>query len=200
MTSTKLIRWSGLFCMLAGILYALAALIHPAGEDVSSITASLWVPAHTLGGIGAVSLLFGLIGLYARQAAKTGWLMLVGFVLAFVGSTMLAMEEFQSVTVMPLIAAEVPKLIKEASLSGSTLVFGVVFLVSFFLGFLLFAIAIMRARVLPVWSGLLLILGLVLSFGGPWSHVIGIIAAGVFGLGVASMGYALWSEKDQVQP
>lgn len=193
MTRTNLIRWAGLACVLSGILYAMAAAIHPSGEDVLSIVSALWVPAHILGGISAVLLLFGLLGLYGRQLEASGSLMLVGFVLAFIGTTLLATEEFQSATVMPLIAAKAPTLLEGTSTAGAALAFGLLFLVSFFLGYLLFGIATVRARVLPRWSGLLLILGLLLSLGGSISHLVSIIAAIILGLGLAWMGYAVWS-------
>jgi hypothetical protein len=42
MSPANLIRWSGLISLLAGVLYALAALLHPVGEDLT-VSASLWV-------------------------------------------------------------------------------------------------------------------------------------------------------------
>ena len=58
------------------------------------------------------------------------------------------------------------------------------------------------AGVLPRWSGLLLIIGVsffMISeaplFDRTLSHVIVTVGDVVFGLGLAWMGYALWSEK-----
>lgn len=198
MVTTKLIKWSGLASVLAGVLYAFAALIHPAGEDVASILMPAWVPAHILGAASAIFMLFGFVGLYARQAEKAGWVGLTGFVLVFVGSAFLMAEEFQSVVFSPIAAVKAPTLIEESTNSGSIPVFGLVFLVSFALGFILFGIATMRSGVLPRWSGLVLIMGLLLTFGGQISHGVGIIAAIVIGGSLAWMGYALWSEKPQV--
>ena len=199
MTSTKLIRLSGIFSILAGILYALSALIHPAGEDVGSIASVFWVPAHLLGSIAAIFILFGLMGLYGSQLVRTGWLGFIAFFLAFVGSAMLGIEESQSVTMAPLLAGKAPALLEQSSLAGPALIFGLIFLVSFFLGFLLLGIASMRAGVLPRWSGLLLILGLVLTLGGQMSHLVGIIAAVVFGAGLAWMGSAVWSGRMETE-
>lgn len=195
MSTSKLIRWSGMASILAGVLYTVGTLIHPAGEDVAAIASSTWVPAHALSAAAALFMLLGLVGLYARQVEKTGWLGLLGFVLAFIGSAILGSEQFQAATLMPIIASKAPTLIEESSTSSSALIFGLVLLLSFVLGFLLFGIAVMRAGVLPRWSGLVLIIGLLLSFGGAISQVIGIIAAVVFGAGLAWMGYALWTSK-----
>jgi hypothetical protein len=185
MSTAKLIRWSGLANILAGVLYFLAVLIHPAGEDAAAMLLPTWVPAHVLGGVSAVFLLFGLIGLYARQAEKTGWLGFIGFLLTFTGTIFLAVEEFPAATINP-------------SIPPAALVVFLMLSVPFTLGFLLFGVVTMRAGVLPRWSGLLLILGVVLLVAGSASHVIGIIAAAVFGLGLAWLGYALWSEKGEI--
>jgi hypothetical protein len=88
MSTAKLIRWSGLISILAGVLYALGALLHPAGEDLAAYTNPNWVPAHQVYWVSAMLMLFGLVGLYARQVEKTGWLGLVGFVLAFIGTVL----------------------------------------------------------------------------------------------------------------
>ena len=197
MSTRKLIRWSGLASLLAGVLYFLAVLIHPAGEDAASMLLPAWVPAHALGAVAALFMLLGLVGLYARQVEKTGWPGLLGFILAFIGTAILGSEEFQAATLLPIIASKAPTLIEESATSSSALIFALVLLVSFVGGFLLFGIAVMRAGVLPRWSGLVLIIGLLLSFGGAVSHVISIIAAAVFGSGLAWMGYALWSSQGE---
>jgi hypothetical protein len=69
----------------------------------------------------------------------------------------------------------------------------------FSLGYILFGVATMRAGVLPRWSGLLLIVGVSLFmiseaplFDRTLSHLIVTVGDGVFGLGLAWMGYALW--------
>jgi len=62
----------------------------------------------------------------------------------------------------------------------------------------------MRAGVLPRWAGLLLIIGVAFQMaeGSPIDqtllHVILTIGRVAFGLGLAWMGYALWSEKREL--
>lgn len=200
MSTAKLIRWSGLSSILAGVLYALGTLIHPAGEDVAAMVRPAWIPAHALAGASAIFLLFGLIGLYGCQAGKTGKPGLGGFILASIGSILLAWKYFSAATLLPVIAAKAPTLIEESvnAPSGAALVFELLLAVGFVVGFILFGVATYRAGVLPRWSGLLLIIGIVLSFGGMMSHAVGIVAAAVFGASLAWMGYALWSSQGQV--
>jgi hypothetical protein len=77
-----------------------------------------------------------------------------------------------------------------------------VFVGGFGQGYILFGVATMRAGVLPRWSGLLLIIGVLFFmnseaqlFDRALSHVIATIGDVVFGLGFAWAGYVLWSER-----
>ena len=200
MSTANLIRWSGLISILAGVLYALAAILHPVGEDIAAYTSPNWVTAHLVYWVSAILMLFSLVGLYARQVEKIRWLGLVGFVLAFIGTAYVGSIFIMVSTVIPLVAAETPALFDRAATPSTVTVLVVV--LGFSLGYILFSVATMRAGVLPRWSGLLLIIGVsffMISeaplFDRTLSHVIVTVGDVVFGLGLAWMGYALWSEK-----
>jgi len=200
--------------MLGGVLFPLAALIHPNGEDLAAVNMPNWVPAHLLGLVSVTLIHLGLIGLYARQVEETGWLGLVGFVLAFVGGAFASTTQYVTSTVIPLIAAQAPALFDQAMTPPPFA--PPVFVLGFVLGHVLFGLATMRAGVLPHWSGLLVIIGIVLFFLGEVSflaqrlavpalqqvfelirrlRVIVLFGDVAFGLGLVWMGYALWSEK-----
>ena len=199
MSTANLIRWSGMASLLAGVLQILGAFLHPTGEDLAAINTSNWVPAHLALWVSAILILLGLVGLYTRQAEKTGWLGLAGFVLAFigiaVGGGLLAIVSI----IIPLIASESPTLITQAMTPPAFLL--PVVALGFGLGFILFGVATMRSGVLPRWAGLLLIIGTVLQMaeGSPMDpsllHMILTAGRVVFGLSFAWTGYALWSEK-----
>lgn len=200
MSTTNLIRWSGLASMLAGVLYAVAAFLHPVGEDLAGVNNPTWVPAHFLYWVSAILMQLGLVGLYARQAEKIGWLGLAGFVLAFIGTALVLSIFFLTTAGLPLIAAEAPAIFDQAMASPAFIV--VMLVLGYILGYILFGVATMRAGVLPRWAGLMLIIGS--SFflisetglvGGTLSHMIVTIGDVVFGLGLAWMGYTLWTEK-----
>lgn len=199
MSTAKLIRWSGLVTVLAGALYALGAILHPIGEDIAAYTSPNWVRAHQIYWVSAILMLFGLVGLYARQVEKAGWLGLVGFVLAFIGTAFVGSIFFMVSTVIPVIAAESPGLFDEAATPTTGAV--LVVLLGFGLGYILFGVATMRAGVLPRWSGLFLIIGVALfliseaaPFGRTLSHMVATVGDVVFGLGLLWMGQTLWSE------
>jgi len=200
--------------MLGGVLFPLAALIHPNGEDLAAVNMPNWVPAHLLGLVSVTLIHLGLIGLYARQVEETGRLGLVGFVLAFVGGAFASTTQYVTSTVIPLIAAQAPALFDQAMTPPPFA--PPVFVLGFVLGHVLFGLATMRAGVLPHWSGLLVIIGIVLFFLGEVSflaqrlavpalqqvfelirrlRVIVLFGDVAFGLGLVWMGHALWSEK-----
>ena len=78
--------------------------------------------------------------------------------------------------------------------------------VGFFLGFIFFGIATLRARVLPRQTGILMIIGSplnmvgavlgLLAFEAFW--IVAILGALALGLGLASAGYSLWLHKEKM--
>src|SRR5690349_20188249 len=86
-TTSALMRLAGASAVAAGLCFMIIGMFHP--ENVpSAVTTATWVNAHiaafALGFFG----LFGMAGLYARQAEKTGWLGLAGFVLFSIWMTL----------------------------------------------------------------------------------------------------------------
>jgi hypothetical protein len=211
MSLTKLIRWSGLLLMLAGIAFAVHLITHPPGETAQYAFYPLWVPSHWLGGIAYLLIPLGLMGLYARQLEKVGLPGLIGFILTFVGGTLSAGSSiFLSVVVVPFVAAQgldwmdppngalytSPAAQFAVGLGGLCLL----------LGLLLFAIATLRARVLPrlgAWLVILTIplgiLALVFIFfiGTSLQGVLQSLIGSVLGLGLVAWGYALWTEQGE---
>ena len=84
MTPSALIRASGLSAIVGGLGFVLFPLLHP-NHDAAGYTSWIWVPAHMAPNVGAILVLFGLVGLLVRQLERAGWLGLVGFVVAFFG-------------------------------------------------------------------------------------------------------------------
>jgi hypothetical protein len=199
MSAVRLIRFSGLITLSGGALKAVGALLHPVGEDLAAVNHPNWVPAHLIFWVSMTLILFGLVGLYARQREETGWLGLAGFVLSFIGTALVGSLLYMVSTIVPSVAAETPALFEQA-MTLPAFALAVVFL-GYGVGFILFGIATMRAGVLPRWSALLLIVGVALSMleGSPIEqtalHAILTVGRILFGLALAWMGYALWSEE-----
>ena len=111
MTSSTLMRLAGLSAVVAGLCFIIIGMFHPVNVP-ASVTTAAWVNAHiaafALGFFG----LFGMAGLYARQAEKSGWLGLAGFVLFSVWMTMVSGFSFVEAFILPRLATEFPAFVE----------------------------------------------------------------------------------------
>jgi len=128
--------------------------------------------------LGALLLLLGLVGLYLRQADPAGMLGLIGFLTAFLGTALLVGAVWFELFITPPLAAQAPELSEaELGLAG--------FILSFLLagiGWLVFGVATLRARVYPRAAAGLLIAGAVFSFAPiPLAGIVLSIAVGWLG-------------------
>lgn len=207
-TASKLIRWSGLSAMAAGILYIAIQAIHPL-DVFSSVTTAQWAIVHYLSIVMDILALLGLAGLYARQVEKSGWLGLAGFLL-FSGFWAFSVAlHFIEAFISPVVANVAPKFVEgllgmvtntpnEFNLGALPTVYGMLIgVVGYVLGGLLFGIATFRANVLPRWAGGLLALGTILPplLSSVVHHPYDRFFAVPVGLALAWLGYALWSER-----
>jgi hypothetical protein len=146
-------------------------------------------------------------GLYARQAEKSGWLGLAGFVLLSLWFAFILGFSFVETFILPTLATTAPKFV-EGWLGMFTSVpseinLGVLptlWLLTaplYILGGLLFGIATFRAGILPRWAaGLLAVgttLGPVVAALLPLEHQPKVAVP--MGIALAWLGYALWSER-----
>ncbi len=208
-TTSNLIRWGGFSAMVAGIMYAIVGLSHPfVSHDggLSSVTTDVWVLTHSLTiGVSFFGLL-GLAGLYARQAEAAGWLGLAGFLLLSLWLVLVPGFTFFEAFVLPLLAIDAPTFaegflgIFTGSAGGTR--FGTLATIwllmgpMYILGALLFGIATLRAGILSRWAAGLFGLGAVFSPAfALLPRVLEPLAAVPVGLGLAWLGYSLWSEQ-----
>ena len=211
MSTKNLSRWSGIACILAGLLIAHANLIHPSRETPEIILEqeSRLVAAHWLFTVSCGFLLLGLPGLYLAQAEKAGRFGLMSFLMVFFGTLFFAVSNNYGF-IAPVLAAGAPVMLDAINAYPPVITLNVLLTVGFFLGFIFFGIATLRARVLPGQAGILMIIGSplnaagavlsILVFEGFW--IVGILGGLALGLGLASAGYSLWfhNEKAVLQP
>ncbi len=188
MSSSNLIRWGGLAAMLAGALLVVAALLDLAvdpGEPVSvTATTGVYAFQSAVNLLAVVLLLIGLVGLYARQSEAAGLLGLVGFLVAFLGTALATGFRWAILFMAPSLAVAAPGFLNEGPPPGFFLM-----LITFAVGWLLFGVATLRARVYPRAPAITLIVGAVLSLF-PLPLVDIVLAAAV-----AWMGYVLFMER-----
>ncbi len=198
MSPSKLIRWGGMTSILSGLLLILFAVFHPAREVTLAQDGLSWGLEHQLGIVSMVLMLFGLIGLYARQIERSSTLGFIGFVTAFAGVALYMGGMFLDAYFFPLLAVQAPSIVTDVltgNVSGLPAVGLGLSVVLFVVGFMVFGLATIRAGVLPRAAGVLLIVGAPLF--GPGSLLPKLVQTGgavVFGLGLIWLGYAVWSD------
>lgn len=187
MSSKNLIRWGGLAALVSGVASVTGDLLRLLVdvESAESATTVAYALVFSMYLLGAALLLLGLVGLYVSQAEEAGVPGLVGFLAAFAGTVLLAGTLWFELFVTPALAVEDAGLAEaELGLAGFILAFLLVLL-----GWLVFGVATLRARVYPRWAAVLLIVGVVLTFFPvPLSGV-------VFSVAVAWLGFILFTGK-----
>src|SRR3982074_15545 len=150
--------------------------------------------------------LLGIAGSYVREAGQAGWMGLAGFVLLSLWFVLVTGFTFFEAFILPLLASDSPKFaesflgiftgsVGEASVGALATLWSLLGVV-YILGNVLFGIATFRGGIVSRWGAGLLGLGAVSSPAYallPQSFAP--LAAVPVGLGLAWLGYSLWSER-----
>jgi hypothetical protein len=204
-TASNLIRWAGLSAMVAGLFYVIEGLFHPPNV-LASVTTTRWAIVHVLEGAMTFFGLIGMTGLYARQAEKSGWLGLVGYILFSLWLVFVTGFLFFEAFILPQLATEAPAFAEDflGMFTGSAGevdlgVLPVLWMLTaplYIFGGLLFGLATFRASILPRWAGALLAIGVVIAPVAvlfPPEHAPKIAVP--VGLALMWLGYATWAER-----
>src|SRR5215210_5575023 len=181
MTSPFTVRQAGVISVVAAAL----VLVSQVSQLVLPIALpeSFWVATQTyrlgLALVAMFALLLALSGLFARQAAVAGKLGLVGYLVAFLGTMLVAGDWWYEAFIGPVLRDQAPALLDTAP-SGSILIGAAVTVGTFAIGWLLFGLASARAGVIPRSAAILLavasvpaILALVAPFQVPLALAVG---------------------------
>jgi hypothetical protein len=183
----SVLQVGGVASVLAGILLIAGFGLHPAGEDPTLGTDPLWVPAHGLLWVAFTIALLGWIGLYIVQASRAGRLGTAGFVVILLGTSLASWIFSSDVTYVPVIAAQSPGLFAQILNRGHILI-GVLSVLTWILGNVLFGFSIIGSSVFPKWAGVLLVIG---SLVIPVAYLTGlpekIVAIGGFFVGASQI-------------
>ncbi len=162
MTTSSLFRLSGSALVLAAALFTVAEVISfyifaDQGEayDLREIALTGAYFLQSLLTLFAGTLLLGgMVGLYVRQSEAAGKVGLIGFLLAFFVTTFVVGDFYANTFVTPLVARAAPAFL-DNPLSGFLQVWLPFDFVLLAFGWLLLAVATLRARVFargPSWS------------------------------------------------
>jgi hypothetical protein len=196
MSSSNLIRWSGLVALIGGVLFVILDVVDFISFGNQPFTAvattGVWTIAQGAYIVAAIFITLGLVGLYVCQAQQTGTLGLVAFVVTFIGGMMATGSTWSEAFFGPWLSEAAPELM-EANPAGSVITGAILSYLLFALGWFLFGLASLRAKVLPRGAAVLLMIGAVVFL------VLGFLdlpfAGVVFGAAVAWLGSALWSSS-----
>ena len=187
MSSSNLVRWAGMAALVSGVLSAIGDLLSLGVdlESAGSATTVSYAVVFLLYLLGGGLLLLGLVGFYASQSGAAGVLGLIGFLVAFLGTTLFSGALWFELFITPSLATQAPDLAEaELGLAGFILSFLLVII-----GWLLFGVATLRARVYPRPAAVLLVVGAVVSFAPiPLSGI-------VLSVAVAWLGFALFTGR-----
>jgi hypothetical protein len=209
-TSSTLVRASGISAVLAGLIFIGVQINHPPLNATTITTAEVTIRNTAKLAMGALALA-GITGMYLRQIRQVGVLGLIGY-LMFSGFYVVSMPiEFTAAFVLPSVAHIDPRYVNDvlAAAVGGTAAGDIGLLPAVFLlagvlymaGGLVFGIALSRARVLARWAAVLLAVGtsatlalavLPDSFNRPFAVPTGIALVG--------LGFSLWREQRGKSP
>ncbi|MCB8945098.1 MAG: hypothetical protein H6658_15230 [Ardenticatenaceae bacterium] len=206
MTASALMQLAGVSVVLAGLCMIVMGMYHPVNVP-EAVTTATWVNVHIAATAMGFFGLFGMAGLYTRQAEKSGWLGLAGFLLISLWFGIVMPLSFVEAFILPRLVTETPEFVAGflGMFSGipSEIDLGILPTLwnlsgpMFILGPLLFGIATFRARVLSHWAGGLLALSaLLIPLGSmvpaEYQPEVALIPTG---LALVWLGYALFSER-----
>lgn len=193
MSSSNLTRWSGLAAVLGAALLLLSDLLTLTAGPVDPADAGTVTGAYIADNatrlLAFMLLLVGLVGLYVRQSEVSGTPGLVAFLAAFAGTALVVGASWTNTFVPPALAADAPEFLA----AGPTGTLGLGFTLSFALaavGWLLFGLVSLRARVYPHAAVAVLVVGAALTF-------VPLPASGaVLEVAIAWLGLVLFSQKE----
>src|SRR5215217_2925487 len=196
---SRFVRAGALAAIASGLALAAALLLdwlvvpyERLGQTEAYLTGSYLLSSGLLL-LSTMLLLWGLMGIYAPQSRAAGTFGLWALVAAFLGTALLAGNNWAQVFVWPTLAQVAPNMLSgQATQAGSYLVSGISLSGPLFgIGAILFGVATIRARVYPRWASVLLIASIPIVIfldptPGSFQESIGQI---LFGIAVAALGF-----------
>jgi len=183
-----------------GLLLVVATAMHPSQETPVTIleTELRLVGSHAVSVVSYVLVLLGLPALFVAESQRMGPLGLIGFLVAFTGTALLAISSMFGF-LAPVLAAEAPAAIDAISVYPPVVVFNGFAAVGFMTGFVILGIAVTKSKVFPRWAGIFMAVGAPLHLVG---FAIALLASAAFwfvailgglllGSGLAWCGYQM---------
>lgn len=204
-TTSALTRLAGVSALVAGIGFVIVGVFHQLNVPESVATAT-WANVHIVATLMCFFGIFGITGLYVRQAERAGWTGFIGYILFCIWFAIVMCFSLVEAFILPNLATEAPQYVSSflGMFTGvaSIVELGILPMIwnisgpAYILGQLLFGIATFRACVFPRHAGALLAAGAVITVLGAFipaeSQPLIMVPVGV---AFVWLGYSLWSER-----
>jgi hypothetical protein len=207
-STARLGQAAGIAAAVAGAIFVLVQINHPATVGASAVTTD-WFVRSTAKTVMSALALAGIAGMYLRQRGKVGLLGLAGYLLLSLGYLLMLATEYAAAFVLPTVAKSSPGYVNDVIVTafggqpvgdiGPLMILFVLTGVGYAAGGLLFGIATYRAGILSRGAAALLAVGNVStlalavlpdSFNRPLAVPTGIALVG--------LGVSLWrDQRDQ---
>jgi hypothetical protein len=187
MSPTPLSQIAAPIALIAGVLVAVTRLpimlLVPA--DPSALRAAVLAPLHAINGVASVVafalLVLALVAVYEWEARVAGWLGVIGVGAALNGTVFMAGDWWYEAFAVPWMADVAPAVF-DTGAGGRLLIGGLTSFVLFSVGWALFGVASLQARVFPAGISTGILVGGLLS---------GLPVAGAYLLGGVILGVTM---------
>jgi len=155
---------AGALLLITDLWSLLLEVIVGGSENFSefAVTTS-WTVLSSMSLLGGLLLLVALVGLYARQSEAAGTLGLAGFLVALVGTGLFVGMFWTLAFVVPSAAIEAPAFLDAEETAGPLDMGFMLSGIAVAVGWALFGVATLRARVFPRRAAIVLIIGALLT-------------------------------------
>jgi hypothetical protein len=186
MSESPLSRYAGPIAVIAGGLFAMAAvglfLVMDRSDLLAMMTDPVFIVFNAAYAITFPLLLIALVALYWRQAGEAGLFGAVAFCIAATGTMALAGDMWFEGFAVPSLAQVTPEILGPPASNSLLMAAWLVSVVLFSLGWILFGIASLRARVFPRALSLAIAVAGLIGFQAampPWGVALGLAVAAV---------------------
>ena len=203
MSTSNLIRWGGLSIFLGGSLWAMQKIgwqLFIGNQDPLSYPQPAATILWIMGLTAALLILLGLPTLYAHQARQAGRLGLIAFVIVFIGMALVTGNAYFGVFIQAGLADLIVLAEKAGVIVQEPVAAGIGFMTTlllYTLGWLLFGLSSLKARVLLRWAAVVVLVGLVTGFLF-LATSFSLLGFPITEIGIAWLGFALWQKSSDV--
>jgi hypothetical protein len=200
---SKLTNWGGYACILGGVLFAVAVVLHPLRDGMSVFeSGAAYGVIHNVGVFGLMLQLFGLVAIYVNGADTLGQRGLNSYVVLFFGQLFYICLLVLDGIANPILSIYAPEVVHSGrDVDPNFLTIVLPALLLYFVGYLLFGASLLSAKeqsragtwLITLGAPIYIIGGISIFVIGPSSYTVSLIE--IAGAVPQGLGYILLGLK-----